>query len=345
MTVRLMLTVLTTPLLLALMFTVPQTAPAQSSVETIDAVAPKVVKIFGAGGLRGLVAYSTGFLVSPEGHIATVWSHVLDADAVTVVLDDGRRFQGKVLGAEPSLDLAVLKIEAEGLPYFDLEAAAAADPGTRVLAFGNMFKVATGDERVSVMHGVVSGMTKLSARRGAFEVPYQGPVYIVDAVVNNPGGGGGVVTTWDGRLLAMIGKELRNSESNTWVNYSMPIAELKPTIEDIITGRVRSSSQGEEPSTNPNRYDPLDFGIVLVPDLLNRTPAYIDHVLPGSPAAEAGLQPDDLVLFIGESLVQSVRMLDNAFGRLEGGDLLRLVVRRGDRLITAEFPVPQKPPR
>ena len=58
---------------------------AQTADEAIRQTLPKVVKIYGAGGLRGLAAYSTGFLVSPEGHIATVWSHVLDRDEVTVV--------------------------------------------------------------------------------------------------------------------------------------------------------------------------------------------------------------------------------------------------------------------
>ena len=59
-------------------------ANAQSSVETIAAVSPKVVKIFGAGGGQKLHAYGSGFLVSPNGHIVTVWSHILDGDTVTI---------------------------------------------------------------------------------------------------------------------------------------------------------------------------------------------------------------------------------------------------------------------
>ena len=73
-----------------------------------------------------------------------------------------------------------------------------------------MFKVATGDEQVSVLHGVIAARTKLTARRGNYETPYNGPVYVVDAITNNPGSGGGVLTTADGVLLGMIGKELRN---------------------------------------------------------------------------------------------------------------------------------------
>ena len=77
----------------------------------------RVVKIYGAGGLKGLEAYQSGFLVSPEGHIATAWSYVLDVEPV-VLLDDGRRFESKIVGFEPSLELAVLKIEATDTPFF-----------------------------------------------------------------------------------------------------------------------------------------------------------------------------------------------------------------------------------
>jgi serine protease Do len=320
---------------------------AQSSAETIAAVSPKVVKIFGAGGGQKLHAYGSGFLVSPTGHIVTVWSHILDGDSVTVVLHDGRRFQGKVTGAEPPLDMAVLKIEAEGLPHFDLAQAASVGPGTRVLAFSNVFKVATGDEPVTVMHGVISARTSLAARRGAFESPYTGPVYVVDAITNNSGAAGGVLTTWDGRLLGMIGKELRNTQTNTWLNYVMPMSELKTTIEEIISGRFSSTKRTDEDEDSPGkprrrRYEPLDFGVVTIPDVLNRTPAYIDRVLPGSQAEKVGLLPNDLILFVGEDLVQSCRMLKDELGRLEANDPLKVVVRRGDALVSVEMVTPRK---
>lgn len=319
---------------------------AQSSRETIAAALPKMVKIFGAGGLKQLYAYSTGFLVSADGHIVTVWSHVLDSDMVNVVLADGRRYEGKVLGAEPQLDLAVLKIEAEGLPCFDLAEATSAGPGARVLAFSNMFKVAVGDEQVSVLHGVIAAKTTLAARRGVFEVPYHGPVYVVDAITNNPGSGGGVLTTWDGRLLGMIGKELRNAQTNTWVNYVMPLTELRQPIEEIISGNftAKRSSEADDDSasTRPDQYRAADFGIVMIPDVVARTPAFINRVIPGSAAMQAGLRPNDLVLFVGDELIQSVSVMREELGRLESGGNLRLVVRRGDQLLTVELPIPRK---
>ena len=83
-------------------------------------VQPKMVKVYGAGGLRGLEGYQSGFLISDQGHILTVWSYVLDTDYITVTLDDGRKFEGEIVGADPRLEVAVLKIDTDGLEHFKL---------------------------------------------------------------------------------------------------------------------------------------------------------------------------------------------------------------------------------
>ncbi|MSR56138.1 MAG: PDZ domain-containing protein [Planctomycetaceae bacterium] len=315
---------------------------ADGPERAIERVSRRVVKIFGAGGIRGLHAYSTGFLVSPQGHLVTVWSHVLDDQSVTVVLHDGRRMEGKIVAYEPQLDLAVLKVDGDDLPYFDLDDAVAAPVGARVLAFSNMFKVAAGDEPVSVLHGVIAARTKLSARKGSFETPYTGPVYVVDAITNNPGSGGGVLTTRDGTLVGMIGKELRNTQTSTWVNYAIPIGELKTVIGQIIEGKFVAKTETSDDAANPRRYAAIDFGIVLVPDVLYRTPAFVDGVIPDSPAARAGIRPNDLVLFVNDELIQSCRMFREDLGRLEAGDTLKLVLRRGNSLVPVELPVEKK---
>ena len=121
-------------------------------------------------------AYQSGFLISPEGHVLTAHSYVLDADYITCTLDDGQKFEAKFVGADPRLEIAVLKIEGKDLPHFDLSKAATATEGTRMLAFSNLFGVAVGDEPVSVQHGIVAAVTSLEARRGVFETMYNGPV-------------------------------------------------------------------------------------------------------------------------------------------------------------------------
>src|SRR5690606_6086461 len=124
---------------------------------------------------------------SAEGHILTVFSYVLDTDVITCTLNDGRKYEAQLVGADPRLEIAVLKIEAEGLPHFNLADVQPAGAGTRVLAFSNLFNVATGDEPASVLHGNISVVTPLHARTGAYQTPYRGQVYVVDAITNNPG--------------------------------------------------------------------------------------------------------------------------------------------------------------
>src|SRR4051794_2972079 len=181
---------------------------ATSFAPVIAQVQPKIVKIYGAGGFNGLAHYQSGFLISSDGLVLTAWSYVLDSDVVNVILNDGRKFKAEMKGIDPKLELAVLKIDAADLPYFELNKNAKPEEGDRVLAFSNLFGVATGDEAASVLHGVLSIQTKLEARRGIFETPYQGPVYVVDAMTNNPGAAGGALTNLHGELIAMLGKEL-----------------------------------------------------------------------------------------------------------------------------------------
>ena len=246
-----------------------------------------MVKIFGAGGVRGLEAYQSGFLISADGHVLTAWSYVLDADDTTVVLHDGRKFSGQLVGNDPQLEIAVLKIDATNLDHFDLGQAAPLDVGARVLAFSNLFGVATGDEAISVQHGVVAAVTPLDARRGAYQTPYRGTVYVLDAMTNNAGAAGGALTDRQGMLAAMLGKELRNSLNNTWLNYAIPMAQLAESVQSILQGKAPPSMEDQNAPVEPLTLERL--GLVLVPDILHRTPPFVDGTRPGSPAAAAGL--------------------------------------------------------
>jgi S1-C subfamily serine protease len=312
-------------------------ADAASPQETIAGAARKVVKIHGAGGVRGLEAYQTGILVSPAGHIITVMSTVLDADELTCVLDDGRRYRATILGADPSRELAVLSIEAEELPAFTLAASDRAPAGTRIFALSNLFGVAVGDERVSAQHGVVSAIVPLEARRGSYEVPYRGDVYILDCTTNNPGSPGGAVVDWRGRLVGMLGKELRASGSGIWLNYAMPSESLAEGYAAITSGTA--SSAAATPAGEPMRagFDPATLGLVLVPDLLDRTPPFIETVTAESPAARAGLRPDDLVIAVGGRAVASRAALQQALSALAAGDVVRLSVVRSGAIVECEL--------
>jgi serine protease Do len=322
-------------ILLALLLAHPATgfAATSSFAPIVQRVQPAVVKVFGAGGLRGLENYQSGFVFRPDGHIITAWSYVLDTEDVTVVLDDGRRFTATLVGADPYSEIAVLKIDATTLSCLPLDEAVSLAAGTRVLAFSNLFGIATGDEPASVLHGVVSGVTTLQARRGAYPTPYEGPVYLLDAMTNNAGAAGGVLTDAQGRLAAVLGKELRDAQANIWINYAIPVGQITSAVENILAGK--SVSAPTEPG-GPQPAEPVTLsklGIVLVPDILTRTPAYVETVRVDSPAARAGLRPDDLILFVGPQMVQSQAELVAELSHIDIVDEVPLTIMRSDELL------------
>lgn len=302
----------------------------------IESVQPKLVKIYGAGGLRGLEAYQSGWLISDQGHVLTVWSYVLDTDVISVTLDDGRKFTAEIVGHDPRLEIAVLKVDATELPHFKLTEAIPLDIGDRVLAFSNLYGVATGDEPASVLKGVVAAKTDLQARRGVFKTLYGGPIYVLDAMTNNPGAAGGALTDMQGRLAGFLGKELRSAQNGAWLNYAIPASQLAASVDNILAGRLQPAAV----ETVKKPAEPLSLellGLVLVPDVLDRTPPFVDEVFRGSPAAAAGVQPDDLVLFLGEHVVQSSTALREQIGLIDRGELVTLTLQRGQELIEVQL--------
>jgi serine protease Do len=304
-----------------------------SAADVFIDVQPKVVKIYGAGGFRGMEPYQSGIVVSPTGHVLTALSHVLDTDYITVVLSDGRKFEAKLLGADPRLEIAVLKINASDLPCFDLANAAEGRPGENVLAFSNLFNVASGDEPASVQHGVISVIANLEARQGVYETPYRGRVYVLDVKTNNPGAAGGALVTHRGELLGMLGKELKNALNLTYLNYAIPVGELRSSVEAVKAGKL-AARQTEDPRKKPSRSLELDMlGLALVPDVLERTPPYVEQVRAGSPAEKAGVRPDDLIVLMNDRLVQSCKFLKADLQYIDYQDPIKLTLLRGQELI------------
>ena len=325
----------------------------------------KTVKLFGAGGFRGVTNYGTGILISPDGHILTIASPMLDTAEMIVHLYDGRRMKAVVLGQEPELDIALLKIKLDGkkideptgleLTCFDLDAAVKRDlakPGDWVLSFANQFEIAMRDEPVSVQRGVVAAVTKLTGRRGIFDFVYTGQVYVVDAITNNPGAGGGALTDRRGNLLGVVGRELRNALAETWINYSVPInarVDIKDgdkTTSVSIPEFVAKAKKGEYKArpkviatTGPGGY----HGLVFVPNVLERTPPYIEEFEPNSPASKAGFLPGDLVGFVDGEPIGSIKAFQDAIKKTRSGMVLRVEVRRGDGLQTVELKLGDHP--
>ncbi len=137
----------------------------------------------------------------------------------------------------------------------------------------------------------------------------------------------------------MLGKELRNASNGAWLNYAIPAAELAPTVDQILTGKFVASSADEDDRKPERALNAGLIGLMLVPDVLDRTPPYVDRVLPGSSADKAGLRPDDLVLFVNNRLVQSCQSLDADLEHIDQADKVKLTVLRGQELIEVELGV------
>lgn len=294
----------------------------------------RVVKVYGAGGLSGLEAYQSGFLVSPEGHVATVWSYVLDVDPV-VVLDDGRRFEAKIVGFEPKLELAVLKIEQTELPFFRMQDESTVDLTAPILAVSNLFSIAAGNEPASVMQGYIAARSVLDGRRGTFKSTYNGPIYVLDIVTSNPGAAGGALVDVGGQLLGMVGKELRDERTGVWLNYAIPSEVLRVAVGDIVAGRATASIPDNDKRLPPDQAASLEkLGLILVPNVLEKTPAFVDTVRPESAAAEAGLMADDLVLLIGGARMDSQQAVLEMLQTIDARDPISITVQRGQQVVT-----------
>ena len=312
----------------------------EPSLESIARPAQqRVVKIYGAGGIRSLESYQSGFLVSPDGHIATAWSYVLNVPPV-VQLDDGARYEASVVAFEPQLELAVLKIDADGvgeLPYFQFgdDEVRWGDP---VLAISNLFNIATGNEPASVMSGRVAAVTPLSARRGTFETTYRGEVVLLDLVANNPGAAGGAVISPEGQLIGMLGKELRDTRTGVWINYALPAQTLREAVGDIIAGRKRTPPIDKDPLLARDKSHNLEsLGLVMVPNVLEATPAFVDAIRPDTPAAAADIRPDDLILMLGGARVDHQQTLMDGLRRIDRRDPVDLTLQRGNNIVTARL--------
>jgi serine protease Do len=275
---------------------------------------------------------------------------MLDTVDLRVHLYDGRRYHAKVIVTEPELDAALIKIDKiEDLPYFDIAKAAKqslAQPGDWVLAFSNQFEIAMRNEPMTVQHGVITSYSKLHGRRGIFNAPYTGDVYVVDAISNNPGAAGGALTTRKGELIGLIGKELQNKLSDTWINYAIPVQVLENFATKGIKGQYKPIVRAK-PTGGPGGF----HGIVLVPNVVERTPPFVEDTVPGSPAAKAGLQPDDLLVSVDGQRIASIKEFREIVDKARPGTLFRLEYRRGEKLTTVDLkleplPVasaPQKP--
>ncbi len=314
--------------------------PAADSAFTaaIGVAHQRVVKLHGAAFGRE-PGYGSGVLISADGRIVTTLSAMLAGRTLRAVLPDGRVLPAEVLMEDEQRHLALLKAAADGLPYFELDGSARLTPGDWVISAANPFKVADGPEPVSINLGTFSARANLAAVHRAQDFPYEGPVLLVDMVVSTPGSAGGALVDADGRLVGLIGRAVTNKHTGTWINYALPVEE----VAQFVRGESYRPADDDDPAAS-NQLTAL--GIRLL-DLGGRLrPAYIERVRPASPADDAGLRPNDLVVAVNGAVVSSCQDLRRALRPAAGLDSVTLIVKRGDEItvITVPMPVPKEAP-
>lgn len=322
--------------------TAAQNEPAAGPLaDAIDAARQRVVKLHG-GGFGSEYGYGSGVLIAADGQIVTTLSVLLESPGLRVVLGDGRRFPAEVVKRDEARQLALLKIEATDLPFFELYGSAHLEPGDWVIAAANPFKVAEGPEPVSVAVGLFSGRAELSARRRAQDFAYAGPVLITDVIVATPGSAGGALVDAHGHFVGLIGKAVISKRTNTWANYALPSEEIAAFLAEAEVAEIPGDPT-VAPPPSADRARP-ELGIRLF-DVGGRTrPAYVERVRPDSPAHEAGIRPNDLILSLADEPITTCDDFYDVLRTLRVGQSIIIVIKRGEEARSLELTVGGREP-
>jgi Do/DeqQ family serine protease len=272
---------------------------------------------------RGL---GSGVIASPEGFLITN-HHVIDgADAIEVLLADGRQAQAQLIGSDPESDVAVLKIDLPSLPAVVFGNSDRLAIGESVLAIGNPFGVGQ-----TVTAGIVSALDRRGLGLNVFENFIQ-----TDAAIN-PGNSGGALVDANGHLVGINTAIFSRSGGSLGIGFAIPAATARSVMESLIRdGKVVRGWIGVEPR---------EFNAEMAETL--RLPVQrgvlIAGVLRDGPAAAGGIQPGDVVVKIGEQPVTSTADLLGAVAALPPGSTAAIGVQRGDKALNLSVKIAQRP--
>lgn len=299
--------------------------------QVIDKLLPSVVKIVGASGLKTISPFASGIIVSEQGHILTLDQVMIQKDRTRVVLFDGSVHDAQLLPEYPNYGVRLLKIdpsEVEGKlhpvwpptddkPLFRT--------GQFVVSLGNCFRLAEFSEKVSATFGIVAGRADTALRYRMSDVKFDGDLILTDAC-NNPGQYGGGLFALDGRWIGLNMRLLESKETNTMISAAIPTRDLLPYLDEYINGKAAPPK--------PTEHKPVSTGIVLFePPGRQSPPAYVDRVMPGSPAAALKLLPDDLIVRIDDFSIRSCRELREILGKYDPGQTVKVTWKRGTAVL------------
>jgi Do/DeqQ family serine protease len=258
----------------------------------------------------------SGILISSDGYILTN-NHVIDGavdNQIEVVLNDKRTFKGRIVGQDPTTDLAVLKINARGLPAITIGNSDKVGVGEWVLAIGNPFRL-----RSTVTAGIVSA---LSRDVQIIDDQMRVESFIqTDAAINKGNSGGALVNT-SGELIGVNTAIASQSGSYQGYGFAVPSNLASKVAEDIIEyGHVRRALLGVSiVSIDANMAEQLNMDSIRG--------VYISGISAGSAAEKYGLRANDVILSVNGEKVDESNQLQQKIAVLNPGDIVELKIYR-----------------
>lgn len=266
------------------------------------------------------ISSGSGVIFSADGYIVTN-SHVINKAKQIEVIHNKRSYIGKVIGTDPSTDLAVVKIDAKDLPPVQIGSSKNLQVGEWVLAVGNPFNLTS-----TVTAGIVSAKARdIHVVNGRF--PLESFIQ-TDAAIN-PGNSGGALVNTQGELVGINTAILSQTGSYSGYGFAVPVDIVKKIVKDLIQyGEVQQAFVGFEIADlntelgQKLKTDDLD-GVVIT--LLRKD----------SNAEKAGLKIGDIVYKIDDEIVDSRAMFNELIGYRTPGDKIKITYKRGDKTADA----------
>jgi serine protease DegQ len=328
-------------------------AKIEPSVVTIDTESKAVIapspfsndpffrQFFGGGGpapVQKEQGAASGVIISPDGYILTNNHVVANTDNVKVNLADGKSYEAKVVGSDPTTDIAVVKIDAPGetLPAAALGNSSTARVGDMVIAVGNPLDIGT-----TVTFGIVSALGHRNGELTAGPHPLASNIIQTDAAIN-PGNSGGALADMNGRVIGINEAIYSPTGNYVGIGFAIPIDTAKDIAAQLIkNGKVTRAYLGIEygPLRGVDMQSRAQIGVNLKGD----DGLLITHVYPGSPAAQAGLKDYDVLMEADRTPLTPQVNLQDMISKLKPSDRIVFKVYRNGNFIIVPVTVQQMP--